>query len=113
MQVVTTIVYSKDGRVIDRASVRYQGSRWNRVNGVDIGTAFPQGPPGGLKAYSYRLSLPRYANWDGGRDIIIHKMYQGCTMYETPMLNYLMEQTGVMGSPYSFVRLWINKGFLR
>jgi len=111
-KVKCTVVHTEKGEVYE-GFCRYQGSRYNRANGVEIGTSFPRGPPGGLKAYSYHITIPNYGKIDGSRDIVLHKMYQGCPMYETPLLMQLMEKAGVMGSPTSFARLHINGAFFR
>lgn len=56
-----------NGRVMD-VRVRYQGSRYNRVRGVDLprnGVWSQVGPTQQFKGFSYRISLPDYASING------------------------------------------------
>jgi len=104
-----------EGSVYD-STCRLQGSRWNRPNGdpVNVAQWGGVGPSNGiLAAYSYRVNFPAQFQIKKAKSLIIHKMYQGCTFYQTPLLNYLSDQIGVSSSRTEFGRFWLNGRFLR
>ena len=58
-------IFVHNGRVYD-VWARYQGSRWNRTNGPNVG-AWPHPRPAGgqFKALSWHINFPRYDQMEG------------------------------------------------
>jgi hypothetical protein len=109
-------VFCHEDRVFD-ASVRYQGSRWNRTNGGTISTwPYPRPtshPTGNIPALSWRIALPRYAPLDGKRVLTLNKLTQGC-----PGINAMVgyQLFGMADVPYSetrYARFYVNGGYYR
>jgi hypothetical protein len=89
------------GRVID-VTVRYQGSPYNRHNGVDI-TTWPYIRPdtGPLKALSWTITIPRYDDIDGNNEVILNKMWDGCVFFTNPLLFETQRMLGIPGMFFS------------
>lgn len=102
-----------DGEVYD-VRARYQGSRYNRVNGPQL-PAWPYpGPDAGPsppRALSWHLSLPRYHRLDGRGTIVLNKNTQGCPGYDAGVGFALFQQVGVPAARTNYARLHINGGY--
>jgi hypothetical protein len=79
-EVPAVLVY--EGEVTD-ITARFQGSRYNRKNGVTLDAAsYPNSPPfGNFRASSWRWNMPPYHTQYGGEAIVLQKMLQAaqCT----------------------------------
>lgn len=112
-----TLIYK--GEIFD-SEIRFQGSRWQRFNGdaVDLTSWGGLGPlngnnPAPLKIYSYRINLPGDRTINGNNAIILHKARQGCTFYQTPLINRLGADMGIPTATVGFARVRFNGRFLR
>ena len=104
-------VFIHENRVYD-VRVRYQGSRWNRTNGLAISTwPYPRPSVGPLLALSWRIGFPRYARLEGKEALILNKLTQGCPGYNAGMGYRLFDEAGLPGCQARFVRLHINGGY--
>jgi hypothetical protein len=94
-EVPAVLVY--EGEVAD-ITARFQGSRYNRKNGATLDRAsYPNAPPtGNFKATSWRWNMPPYHTKYGGEAVVLQKMLQGCTMYQTA-LGYELYKLGRLG----------------
>lgn len=112
-----------EGEVYD-ILLRYQGSRWNRPNGVSIEGSYagynsvgPLGPDKTLKGFSLNIDIPDWANIHGHHHLNFGKMWQGCTMYQTALLNDLSEMLGLPSGdgyvPHRFARVHMNGHYYR
>ncbi len=103
-----------DGRVID-VRVRYQGSRYNRGNGHAIPSWTFPGPvlPAGkvMRALSWRIRFPRYAQLEGGKKIVLNKMNQSCPGTVTSVESRLLQAAGVPSYNVRYARFHINGGY--
>lgn len=100
-----------EGRVID-VRVRYQGSRWNRMNGRTIAVwPYPRPSTGPVLALSWRIGMPRYAQLEGKDALILNKLTQGCPGYNAAVGYRLFEAADLPGCQTRFVRLHVNGGY--
>jgi len=116
------VVIGYKGKVYD-VDGRYQGSRWNRKNGVDMSSwpglnSVGPTPDTTLRGLSWRLKFKSYDSGIGGNDEYqLSKMWQGCTMYQTPLAFAFQELYGVTGPDgalsYRFARININGVYWR
>jgi hypothetical protein len=105
-------VFVYNGEVID-ARVRYQGSRYNRSNGPNLSSwAFP-GParPSPVRALSWRISLPSYAQLEGSTVVELNKNTQGCPGYDAAVGFQLFALADIPAPNTRFVRFHINGGY--
>jgi hypothetical protein len=111
-EVPAVLVY--EGEVAD-ITARFQGSRYNRKNGVTLDAAsYPNSPPtGNFRATSWRWNMPPYHSQYGGEAIVLQKMLQGCTMYQTSLGYELYKAAGSEVSDWRFVRTYVNKKYFR
>lgn len=107
-------VYVFDGEVHD-VQVRYQGSRWNRGNGPQLGSWPYDGPdqPAPLLALSYRIEFPRYHRFEGREVLTLNKMTQGCPGLAAAVGFELFRRMSLPASTTQFGRLHINGGYYR
>lgn len=104
-------VFVHEGRVYD-VQVRYQGSRWNRTNGRDISRwTGPRPSTGPLRALSWRIAFPRYAQLEGRGVTILNKLTQGCPGYNAGVGYRLFARAGVPAPFTRFVRFHINGNY--
>ena len=104
-------IFVYEGEVYD-CRVRYQGSRWNRRNGRDISRwNYPRPRSGPLKALSWRISLPRYAEVAGRDEITLNKLSQGCPGYNAGVGYRLFAEADLPSSRTRFIRFHINGGY--
>lgn len=99
-----------DGVVRD-AHVRYQGSRWNRANGRNLSRwtgARPVGGPNPVRALSWRIALPRYAQLEERSVLVLNKLNQGCPGYNAGVGYRLFAEADLPSPLTRFVRLHIN-----
>ena len=112
-------VFVSNGIVYD-TFVRYQGSRWNRTNGVTLDVTkttispLPDRPAGPYRVFSWKVDFPAYARLDNKRSkIVLNKMNQACPglddtvgerLYADPMV-------GVPVQHVKFARFHINGGY--
>ena len=101
------------GEVYD-VFARYQGSRYNRTNGVAL-PAWPYpGPNAGPtppRVLSWHLALPRYHTLDGRSTIVLNKNRQGCPGYDAAVGFRLARELGVPAPETSYAKLYINGGY--
>jgi len=119
-KVPAVLVYQ--GEVID-IKTRYQGSRWNRYRGDNMGSAWPgwatvgPTPDTTLYAWSWNLDIPSWTSIYGHRDLNFDKMHQGCTMFQSPLADQISEAMGVSAArgdiPFLNARININGYFWR
>jgi hypothetical protein len=108
-------VFVVDGVVRD-ARVRYQGSRSNRLDGLPIDLAkttiapLPD-RPAPLTAYSWNISLPRYAPLEKRQTLDLNKLIQACPGLNAGLGQRLYAAAGVPAARVKFARLHINGGY--
>ncbi len=105
-------VFVYNGKVTD-ALTRYQGSRYNRTNGPNLSSwPFP-GPtrPSPVKALSWRISLPRYAQLDGSTVVTLNKLTQGCPGYDAGVGYRLFGAADIPVPTTRYARLHVNGGY--
>ncbi len=96
--------------------VRYQGSRWNRLNGAAINTSrwpYPRPSAGTFQAYSWHINFPRYNRMEGLRVVLLNKLTQSCPGYTYAVGMRLFREAGVPAHNCRFVRLHVNGGYYR
>jgi len=105
-------IFIHDGKVFD-VFVRYQGSRYNRSNGPSINTWPYPAParPSPLRALSWRIALPRYAQVDGRSVLTLNKLTQGCPGYDAGVGYRLYAAAGLPAPATRFARLHVNGGY--
>jgi hypothetical protein len=116
-EVPGVLVYQ--GEVLD-LTARFQGSRWNRRNGQTLtasgytynNTNYAP-PAGNFRASSWRFNFPPYATQFGGDTVVLQKMLQGCTMYQTALGYELFKRAGHEVSDWRFVRTYVNYRYFR
>eukprot|EP01126_Amoeba_proteus_P002110 TRINITY_DN10663_c0_g1_i7.p1 TRINITY_DN10663_c0_g1~~TRINITY_DN10663_c0_g1_i7.p1 ORF type:complete len:591 (-),score=108.54 TRINITY_DN10663_c0_g1_i7:250-2022(-) len=106
-----------EGEVID-ARVRYQGSEWNRKVGdnmsswIGLSTVGPVKADGtvysSLSGLSWKIKLPDYGKIGGHKDIVLGKMHQGCTMFETPISLWISETLGLATAHTGFDKWFVK-----
>jgi spore coat protein CotH len=102
-----------DGKVWD-VRVRYQGSRFQRTNGLVLPTWPAVGPtrPAPLRALSFKIEFPRYDRFAGGAGAIyLNKLAQGCPGLEAYVGTKLHAAAGGYGFDVDFARLHINGAY--
>jgi hypothetical protein len=111
-EVPGVLVY--EGEVTD-ITARFQGSRYNRKNGVTLdATTYPNSPPtGNFRAISWRWNMPPYHTQYGGEAVVLQKMMQGCTMYQTSLGYEFYKLAGSVVSDWRFVRAYVNNKYFR
>jgi hypothetical protein len=111
-EVPAVLVY--EGEVTD-ITARFQGSRYNRKNGATLDAAsYPNSPPfGKFRATSWRWNMPPYHSQYGGEAVVLQKMMQGCTMYQTAIGYELYKIAGSEVSDWRFVRTYVNNKYFR
>jgi hypothetical protein len=110
-------VVVRNGQVQD-VQVRYQGSRYQRVNGYRLppmpaGTG-PTAPPD-FKALSWRLSYPNHDRWVEGKDkrevVTLNKQQQACPGVLNHLASKLHWAAGVRTQRFRFARLFVNGSY--
>lgn len=110
-------VFVYDGVVYD-TFVRYEGSRWNRTNGIPLDptrTTISPAPDRPLnRVLSWKINFPNYAAFQGKRGKMnLNKLNQACPglddavgqhLYGDPMVNVPVQRA-------QFARLHINGGY--
>jgi spore coat protein CotH len=93
--------------------VRYTGSRYQRKNGVNLPAWTAPGPsqPSPLKVFSWRVSFPRWAEFEGKRTINLNKQYQACPGVLNALEGRLFWEAGVPTNNFRFARLHVNGGY--
>jgi spore coat protein CotH len=110
-------VFVYEGQVHD-VQVRYQGSRWNRVNGPVVADWPHDGPtdangPSPLLGLSYRIAFPRYDRFEGRKVIALNKLTQGCPGLSASVGFELFRRLSIPAPVTRFVRFHINGGYFR
>ncbi len=115
-EVPATFIYN--GIVYD-TFVRYQGSRWNRVNGIALTasrTSISPLPdrPTNPTVYSWKIDFPDYALFESKRaKVVLNKLNQACPglddalgerLYGDPSINIPVQRT-------RFARFHVNGGY--
>ncbi len=106
-------VFVHDGAVAD-AFVRYQGSRYNRTNGVAL-TSWPYPAPasGPLVALSWHINFPAYARMDGRSETVLNKLTQGCPGFTAGVGFRLFAGADIPAPITRYVRFHVNGGYYR
>ena len=108
-------VFVHEGSVYN-VSVRYQGSRWNRMNGPDISPArwpYPKPSTGPLKALSWHIKFPRYHALEGLDSVILNKLQQGGSGMTAGAGFRFFEAAGMLVPRQRYVRYHVNGGYIR
>lgn len=102
-------IFVSDGGVHD-VLVRYQGSRWNRLNGRTMGAWTAPGParPDPNRALSWSIKFPRYATLDGREQISLNKLTQSCPGLSSVVGFQLFEAAGLPVPETRYRRLFVN-----
>ncbi len=114
---VVPAVFVSDGVVYD-TFVRYEGSRWNRTNGIpyDITktTINPRPDRPANTILSWKVNFPAYATFEGKREkMVLNKLNQACPglddalgqlIYGDPSVNIPVQKT-------RFIRVYLNGGY--
>jgi hypothetical protein len=114
-------VFVRDGDVFD-VQVRYQGSRFNRRNGIniDMGRWPKEVPsparPSPFRALSWHFNFPRWkplVHPKAGvvRSFNLNKLGQSCQGFTTTVSNRLFETVGVPAGLTTYARLFINGAY--
>lgn len=105
-------VFVHAGQVYD-VRVRYQGSRWNRTRGPNIGGWDAPGPdrPDPMRSLSWSIRFPRYARFEGRSAIILNKLTQGCPGLTAGVGFGLFGAVGLPVPQVRYTRLFINGGY--
>jgi hypothetical protein len=99
------------GAVYD-VHVRYQGSRYNRTNGIPIASWPYPGPSAGpISALSWHISFPRYNKLEGMGDLVLNKNNQGCPGYDAGVGFALFRNAGIPAPETRYARLHVNGGY--
>jgi hypothetical protein len=104
--------FVSEGKVY-AAGLRYQGSKWNRVNGRNL-RAWPYpGPsaPSPLKALSLHLSFPRFSQFEGRSDLMLKKNEVSCPGIDSALGGKLYPRAGIPATPTRYARVQINGGY--
>lgn len=116
-QVPAVFVYNG---VVHDTFVRYQGSRWNRLNGVTMDATrttinpLPDRPAGPYRVLSWKVDFPDYALLDNKRHkLVLNKMNQACPGLDDGVgeLLYGDPSIGVPVQRARYARLHINGGY--
>lgn len=107
-----------DGVVYD-AFVRYEGSRWNRTNGVTLDakkTTINPLPdrPNPYRVLSFRVRLPDYAKFEGQREhLVLNKLNQSCPGLDNTVGERLYgdKSIGIPVQRGRYFRLHVNGGY--
>jgi hypothetical protein len=107
-------VFVHEGKVFD-VQVRYQGSRFNRKNGLAFSSWPHPGPsaPSPLRALSWSLKLPRYNRFDGQSEVILNKTWHGCPYFTAYTESRLMEAAGIPAPRIRWARVYVNGGYYK
>ncbi len=99
-------LFVADGVVHD-VEVRYQGSRWNRTGGSNIGFTGPSYSTNGqVKVVSWRIQFPSYRNHDGIDVLILQK--PGQSGWPQRVSFKMFELAGVPAPMTSWAKFRIN-----
>lgn len=100
-----------DDKVYD-VRVRYQGSRYNRTNGIGL-SAWPYPGPdtGPILALSWHIAFPRYKKLGGKGAITLNKNSQGCPGIDAGVGFALFRAAGVPAPETNYAQLYINGGY--
>ena len=112
-------VFIADGAVYD-TFVRYQGSRWNRTNGIPLDATkttispLPDRPLNPYRVLSWKIDFPDYAPFQNKRKkIVLNKLNQACPgldnavaeqLYGDPSIDVPVQHT-------KFTRFYVNGGY--
>jgi spore coat protein CotH len=110
-------VVVRNGQVQD-VQVRYQGSRYQRRNGLGL-PAWPAGTgpsaPGDFKALSWRLSYPAFDRWSQGKEqrqtVNLNKQNQACPGVLNHLSSKLQWAAGVRTQRMRFARMYVNGSY--
>ncbi len=109
-------VMVSEGKVYD-VRVRYQGSRFNRRNGLNINlTKWPESvkrPDGPLpfRAMSWSIDFPSYRTFHGRHQITLNKLTQSCQGFITRLGHLLFERLGMPFPNSSYARYYVNGAY--
>jgi CotH kinase protein/Lamin Tail Domain len=109
-------VFVHNGHVYD-VRVRYQGSRFNRINpdrAVINDWPFP-GPdvPDPLAVLSWRIQFPRYDRFSKRRVVIVNKFTSSCPGLAAGVGMQLFAEAGLPAPKARYVRFYVNGGYYR
>ena len=102
-----------EGRV-HAVGLRYQGSKWNRINGRDFRGTWPYpGPsaPSPMKALSLHLSFARWSQFEGKSDLMFKKLDASCPGIDTALGARLYPRAGIPATPTRYARVQMNGGY--
>ncbi|WP_053333150.1 CotH kinase family protein [Haliangium ochraceum] len=109
-------VFVHEGKVYD-VRARYQGSRYQRMNGDVVNTDSWVGPlpsrPDPLRALSWSLKFPRYARFEGKRTVTLNKLKQSCPGLTAGVGMRLFEAVGVPAANTRYAQLHVNGNYYR
>ena len=93
--------------------VRYQGSRFQRVRGMEIRPWTQPAPaqPSPLRALSWSIDFPRYAPLGQRRQVVLKKNYQACPGLLNAAMSELYWAAGLPTDRFGFARLHVNGGY--
>jgi hypothetical protein len=100
-------VFVDDGHVHD-VLVRYQGSRWNRLNGRTMAGGPGPGVPDPNRALSWSVKFPRHDTLDGRKRISLNKLTQSCPGTTTVVGFQLFGAVGLPVPRTRYRRLFVN-----
>ena len=110
---VPAVFIHGDGIVVD-AQVRYQGSTYNRTNGVNLSSwPYPKPSTGPLVTLSWHIILPSYSQMDGRSEIVLNKLTQGCPGFYAGVGFQLFANADVPAPTTRFIRFHVNGGYYR
>ncbi len=107
-------VLVSEGHVYD-VRVRYQGSRFNRANGLAIDLTkwkVPMPPrPTPFRVLAWHMNFPRYDRLEGKGVFNFNKLSQSCQGFLTTVMNRLFESVGTPAARTKYVRLYVNGAY--
>ncbi len=101
-----------NGKVYD-VQVRYQGSRYQRKSGEELKDWKVPGPaqPAPNRVFSWRVSFPKWASFEGRDTINLNKQYQACPGVLNSLEGKLFWDAKVPTNIFRFARLHINGAY--
>ncbi len=112
-QTTLPATFVTEGKVWD-VRIRFQGSRFQRTNGLVINDWKAVGPmrPSPMKVLSFKVAFPRYDDFQNNqRAIYLNKMAQGCPGVEAYIGTKLHAAAGGYGFDVNFARVHVNGAY--
>ncbi len=106
-------IFVYEGKVYD-VWARYQGSRWNRLNGPRIRSwPYPSPSTGTFRALSWHINFPRYDQMEGLKIVLLNKLEQACPGLTNAAGYRFFEAVGIPACRQRFIRFYVNGGYIR